>query len=102
MPRTHTPWSHPAFSGAAATSAAARASAKGTVTILQEKILEHLALCAEAGATQEELEQVFAGQYKPQSVRTRTRELYDMGKVRAAGFTRPTTSGNPAKVWLAV
>ncbi|KAA0573433.1 hypothetical protein [Azospirillum sp. Sh1] len=100
MPRTRTPWSHPAFTGAAATSAAARPG-RATTTILQEKILEHLTLCGEQGATQEELEQVFAGQYKPQSVRTRTRELYDMGKVRAAGFTRPTTSGNPAKVWLA-
>ena len=64
-----------------------------------QRVLDYISRCGVHGATTEEI-QLFTG-IRHQSMAWNTAELLKRGEVVKAGFARKTTSGRPARVYIA-
>lgn len=79
--------------------AAARWVAPFTGT-MRERVYAYIAACGSNGATDDEGETALG--IRPQSYTPRRGELVNAGRVVDSGRRRPTASGSPAAVWIAV
>ena len=82
------------------TSKAAAVTAERTADIQRERVFRFISGRGDDGATDDEV-QVGLG-LSGNAQRPRRRELEDAGRVRKAGRKRPTQTGSPAEVWVAV
>lgn len=74
------------------------AAARVNVSVLRRRVLLALRDAGERGLTDDELAGV-TGIDPPHSAATRRGEMTKAGYVEATGGHRPTSRGNPAKVW---
>jgi hypothetical protein len=82
------------------TSKAAAESAKLTAREMRARVLEYLRSKFPDGATDDEMQQSLG--LNPSSQRPRRIEGVKLGLIRDSKMRRPTLSGRPAVVWVAV